>query len=163
MTRQVINLGTLPNGAGGDTTRSANTKINDMTQELYAATDSLGTAARATLTVGNADTTPGRVLKNGDLGLGADCVLVGDWTAAYDDLGGAFIAGNAAYPGGTGESINATGISLRRSGRVGAQIMIYNGDNQFLFRSAFNGFLPWVRMYHTGNTTRMADNTLRAI
>jgi hypothetical protein len=41
--------------------------------------------------------------------------------------------------------------------------MIYNGDNQFLFRSAFNGFLPWVRMYHTGNTTRMADNTLRAI
>lgn len=123
----------------------------------------LGTAATAAVTVGNADVTPGRVLKNGDLGLGADCVGISDWTTAYDELGGAFIAGNAIFPGGTGESINATGISLRRSGRVGAQIMIYNGDNQFLFRSAFNGFLPWVRMYHTGNTTRMADNTLRAI
>ena len=41
--------------------------------------------------------------------------------------------------------------------------MVYNGDNQLLFRSAYNGFLPWVRVYHTGNTTRMADNTLRAI
>lgn len=193
MARQAINLGVLPYGAGGDTPRSANIKINDMTQELYAATAGLGdvstqdvvpvamggtggrnqdearsglglgTAATAALTVGNADTTPGRVLKNGDLGLGADCVSVSDWTAAYDDLGGAFIAGNAIFPGGTGESINATGISLRRSGRVGAQILIYNGDNQFWFRTAFNGFLPWVKVYHTGNTTRMADNTLRAI
>lgn len=37
MARQAINLGVLPNGAGGDTTRSANIKINDMTQELYVA------------------------------------------------------------------------------------------------------------------------------
>jgi len=39
MARQAINLGALPNGVGGDTPRSANTKINDMTQELY---DALG-------------------------------------------------------------------------------------------------------------------------
>lgn len=37
MARQEINLGVLPNGVGGDTPRVANTKINDMTEELYAA------------------------------------------------------------------------------------------------------------------------------
>ncbi|NWD74844.1 hypothetical protein HX890_12090 [Pseudomonas gingeri] len=36
MARQEIQLGSLPNGVGGDTPRTANTKINDMTTELYA-------------------------------------------------------------------------------------------------------------------------------
>ena len=163
MARQEINLGALPNGAGGDTTRSANTKINDMTQELYAVAAGLGTAAGATLTVGNTDTTPGRALKTGDFGVGADSVPITDWNDAYDNFGGAFIAGNASSPGGTGDWINATGLSLRLSGLVGAQMMFYNGENQLWFRTSFNGFLPWVKVYHTGNTTRMADNTLRAI
>lgn len=35
MARQEINLGALPNGVGGDTPRVANTKINDMTEEVY--------------------------------------------------------------------------------------------------------------------------------
>lgn len=163
MARQAINLGALPNGVGGDTPRSANSKINDMTQELYAAVGGLGTAAAAALTVSNVDTTPGRVLKTGDFGIGSDGVLVTNWNDAYNNLGGAFIAGNASSPGGTGVSINATGLNLRRGGLVGAQMMFYNGDNQLWFRTAFNGFLPWVKVYHTGNTTRMADNTLRAI
>lgn len=37
MARQSINLGALPQGVGGDTPRSANTKVNDMTLELYTA------------------------------------------------------------------------------------------------------------------------------
>ncbi|MFJ2456893.1 pyocin knob domain-containing protein [Pseudomonas protegens] len=37
MARQEINLGVLPSGVGGDTPRVANTKINDMTAELYEA------------------------------------------------------------------------------------------------------------------------------
>lgn len=123
----------------------------------------LGTAATAAVTVGNSDTTGGRVLKVSDFGVGGDCVIVSDWNDAYNNLGGAFIAGNAVSPGGTGEAINATGINLRRGGLVGAQLMIYNGDNRLFFRSAFGGFAPWVQVYHTGNTTRMADNTLRAI
>lgn len=44
MARQEINLGVLPNGVGGDTPRVANTKINDMTEELYNAIEN-GTAA----------------------------------------------------------------------------------------------------------------------
>ncbi|MFJ3114953.1 hypothetical protein ACIPI6_00340 [Pseudomonas protegens] len=43
MARQEINLGVLPNGVGGDTPRVANTKINDMTTELYAAIAEGGT------------------------------------------------------------------------------------------------------------------------
>jgi hypothetical protein len=121
----------------------------------------LGTAAIAAVTVGNSDTTGGRVLKVGDFSVGGDCVIVSDWNDAYNNLGGAFIAGNS--PGGTGEAINATGINLRREGLVGAQLMIYNGDHRLFFRSAFGGFARWVQVYHTGNTTRMADNTLRAI
>lgn len=42
MARQEINLGALPNGVGGDTPRVANTKINDMTEELYAAVEEGG-------------------------------------------------------------------------------------------------------------------------
>ena len=45
MARQEINVGTAPTGAGGDTTRSAAVKINSMTAELYAKTNSLGSAA----------------------------------------------------------------------------------------------------------------------
>lgn len=36
MARQPILLGTVPNGDGGDTLRQSNTKINQMTEELYA-------------------------------------------------------------------------------------------------------------------------------
>ncbi|MDP9504501.1 pyocin knob domain-containing protein [Pseudomonas protegens] len=42
MARQEINLGVLPNGVGGDTPRVANTKINDMTAELYTAIEEGG-------------------------------------------------------------------------------------------------------------------------
>lgn len=71
MARQEINLGTLPTGAGGDTTRSTGVKINAMTQELYSRVDALGTAATGTLTTSPDDHTPGRVVRVGDFGVGA--------------------------------------------------------------------------------------------
>ena len=42
MARQPIILGLAPTGAGGDTLRQANGKINEMMQEIYAATDDYG-------------------------------------------------------------------------------------------------------------------------
>lgn len=45
MARQEIILGTAPNGLGGDPPRTASTKINAMTQELYSVTSTLGSAA----------------------------------------------------------------------------------------------------------------------
>lgn len=41
MARQPINLGTAPDGAGGDVARTAFGKVNDMTAELYANTTNL--------------------------------------------------------------------------------------------------------------------------
>lgn len=77
MSRQEINLGYSPTGSGGDTPRSANVKINAMTQELYGRVDALGTAASGTLTSSTDDHTPGRVVRVGDFGVGALKSIVG--------------------------------------------------------------------------------------
>lgn len=71
MARQEIDMGARPSGVGGDTPRSANVKINAMTQELYSRVDALGTAALGTLTTSTDDHTPGRVVRVGDFGVGA--------------------------------------------------------------------------------------------
>lgn len=71
MSRQEIDLGTRPSGVGGDTPRSANFKINAMTQELYSRMDALGSAASGILTTSADDHTPGRVVRVGDFGVGA--------------------------------------------------------------------------------------------
>lgn len=63
MSRQEINLGTAPTGAGGDTTRSTGVKINAMTTELYGKTDNLRSAAYAAIT--------GTVSQSGGLPTGA--------------------------------------------------------------------------------------------
>lgn len=70
MARQEIDIGTRPSGVGGDTPRSANIKINAMTQELYGRVDMLGTASSGTLTTSTEDYTPGRVVRVGDFGVG---------------------------------------------------------------------------------------------
>lgn len=122
----------------------------------------LGTSATRNVTVGNVDKTAGRLIKVADAGVLGDVVGIQDWTSGYG-MGCGFIGGNAALPGGTGESINATGLNLSLNfGPVGAQIMIYNGDNKMYFRSAYLGWLPWVEVYHTGNTSKAADGTLKA-
>lgn len=120
----------------------------------------LGNAATRNMTNGVVDTDTSKVVKPGDFGVGGNCIQVSDWNSAYNDFGGALIGGNANLPGGSGESINATGLNLRLGGLVGAQMMIYNGDNQFLFRSSFGGFLPWVKMFHTGNVSAYSQTLL---
>lgn len=49
MARQEIILGTAPTGLGGDPPRTASTKINAMTTELYANVAAQGTASKANL------------------------------------------------------------------------------------------------------------------
>src|SRR5690606_22119341 len=94
MAKQTINPGTAPTGAGGDTFRSGSAKLQANDDELYSQLGATpqgvlpvalpvnkgGTggataaAARAnlglTLTASYADSTPGRVLKVGDFGIG---------------------------------------------------------------------------------------------
>lgn len=73
MARQEIILGTAPTGLGGDPPRTASTKINAMTNELYTTVGSLGTASKSDVTVSRDEpptSIPYKVTKQGDYGIG---------------------------------------------------------------------------------------------
>ncbi|MBI6975750.1 hypothetical protein JET74_09940 [Pseudomonas lactis] len=159
MARQEINIGTAPTGAGGDTNRSGAVKINAMTQELYSRTDQLGSAANA-----NVGSAPGNVMPVG----------AGGWLGVGDylgNLGGNYqsciLGGGSATPGGADVVLN-----LPWPGDPGwkAQLFMKVSENRLWYRSikhdasgALIGDTPAVQIYHTGNTTRAADGTLKAI
>ncbi|MGY5394566.1 phage tail fiber protein [Acinetobacter sp. NigerLNRRAM0016] len=132
MTKQTVSLGTAPTGAGGDTFRSAASKLQANDNELYAALGgasgtlpaalpianggtgattapaartalNLGTAATATMTVSGKDTTSGRVIKVGDFGLGI--------SLSIDDLGLGTAMPSGFYAGGS-VSANDTANSI---------------------------------------------------
>ncbi|WP_277590515.1 hypothetical protein [Pseudomonas chlororaphis] len=77
MSKQVINLGVIPTGVGGDTPRSANTKVNDNFAELYSVLGATGSpstlpAALPVANGGTGDTTAGGARTK--LGLGNSAV-----------------------------------------------------------------------------------------
>jgi hypothetical protein len=107
MSKQTVSLGTAPTGTGGDTPRSAFTKIQSNMDELYAALGGAGSPvalpaalpisaggtgaitqplAQAALglvpTTTQTDKTAGRLLKVGDYGIGGSLVL---YTGSIDD------------------------------------------------------------------------------
>ena len=163
MARQEINLGAQPTGVGGDTTRSTGVKINAMTQELYSRTDGLGTAAKA-----NIGTAVGNVADAQKLGL-ATTLGVKDWFA---DEGPGFSSNlflpDPSSPLGSGLYYKQTLKTL--PGGFGDRTVIawpygYDSDSGTIkFHSIYRGVSTPVReIYHTGNTTRAADGTLKAI
>lgn len=80
MARQAIGLGVLPNGVGGDTPRSANTKINDMTLEIYTALGGPAGSLPAALPLnkgGTGATTQAAARTNLGLGSAAIAAIVG--------------------------------------------------------------------------------------
>jgi len=142
-------------GTGGSTQATARTALG------------LGTAATASLTSSDSDTTPGRVLRVGDFGLGAA-------------LGGPVIGPNLAYNPGfsrfsgdePGSPIAGTGGTLITNTVGGSYIQQIaqtprNGINNPYIAvrhfSATGSPGPWCLFYHSGNTTRAADGTLKAI
>ncbi|WDG77377.1 hypothetical protein PUP68_21355 [Pseudomonas chlororaphis] len=77
MSKQVINLGVIPTGVGGDTPRSANTKANDNFTELYTALGAAGSPSTlpAALPVANGGTGGGtQAAARSGLGLGNSAV-----------------------------------------------------------------------------------------
>lgn len=119
----------------------------------------LGTAATA-----NAGTAPGNVMPVGAGGwLGVGAFLT--------NLGGSFqscvLGGGSATPGGADVVLN-----LPWPGDPGwkAQLFMKVSENKLFYRSlkhdasgALTGDTPAVEIYHTGNTTRAQDGTLKAI
>lgn len=166
MAKQVIQLGVIPSGAGGDTPRSANIKINDNFSELYSAIEGLGSAAKANITVGADDATPGRLLKVGDRGIGQYLTerrpaSVLDERRNYGGFDFSYSGAATDIPAGmTAASV----LTMSYSNAFSNQLMIDYNSNTMWIRSTANG--PWsgyAKVYTTANTTRAADGTLKAI
>lgn len=182
MARQEIILGVAPTGLGGDPPRTASTKINAMTQELYdttpvsrggtggttpaAARAGLGLGTAATATIG---TTTGNVLAVGTAGISSNIAPAAD---GYDSPGNP--QGGGFYSIGAGPSSSAVTyaamIRVPYTPQYEAQIFFPMGTaiNKILFRVSLGSgggtsFGLAQEIYHTGNTTRAADGTLKAI
>ncbi|MDD0977558.1 hypothetical protein [Pseudomonas fontis] len=189
MTKQTINLGVAPNGAGGDDRRSAWLKAVANFDELYAqlggnilpaalpvakggtggttpalARTSLGLGSAATATVGIAD---GNVLAKGAFGLGGSSRYV---TTNPDSspLGGGFHY-YGDQTGGASAANNRFGIRFGFGTGLSQGFELLNDPwttRYYLRSSSSNPGAPWytpVEIYTTGNTTRAADGTLKAI
>ncbi len=99
MARQEINLGALPNGVGGDTPRVANTKINDMTRELYTKTEGIQPGATKNDTDAN--------LKNRANHTGTQlAATIGDFSPAVKAVVGAYGVGSLDNMPFTGLNLN---------------------------------------------------------
>lgn len=161
MARSVINLGVAPTGQGGDTFRTASQKNNDNSAELYARQALLGTASNATLTVGTSDVTAGRVLKVGDYGFGIMPVFVEYGVDVLTTFGYCYI--NSGYSTPPGHR-NGWLFSLPISANYVIQEFRSEADGSLHTRAKIAGtWQAWRMTYNTGNTTRAADGTLKAI
>ena len=150
MARQEIILGTAPTGLGGDPPRTASQKINFMTKELYAAVESMGTAATRDVQLNTLDNTAGKLLGPGAFGLGTGAPGAADLFALP---GSGFYYSNPG--GGTQNPMsNAAGLTLHAGGgnSGGGGFQLYGRDNTFLFRGFTSGAHSPTRMvYHDGN------------
>lgn len=125
----------------------------------------IGTAVGADVTTSNTDATPGRVLRVADFGIGASAApYITDFNSTTL-TGGLHRFGSEAVNGppvaGFGTLIHA---AYDMASGNWTQHVAYMGLQRGFFRSGINGTRgPWNETYSTGNTTRMADGTLKAI
>ncbi|WP_217191361.1 hypothetical protein [Pseudomonas shirazica] len=193
MAKQVINLGASPTGTGGDDRRSAWVKAKANFTELYnwianlSQGDDVATAlpaalpvakggtgattqaaARTALQLGTAATlnvglASGNVLQHGAFGLGSTAVPIAASMNVYP--AGFYSIQDpdtqyAASTGVTSGSMICMGFPFQTT--YGSQLwMGFNG--KIGFRSGNYASAAFNTIYHTGNTTRAADGTLKAI
>lgn len=128
----------------------------------------LGTAATAT-----AGTLPGNVMPVGAFGAGVDystgLTLCSDISGSQVSKTGIYrysatTAGKPDFGSGYG-ALQQFSASSDGSGNYGAQLAIDYASTELGMRrlTGSAGWSAWVKLYHTGNTTRAADGTLKAI
>jgi hypothetical protein len=164
MAKQTINLGTSPTGAGGDTPRSAFTKVQLNFDELYWI-DGLARPIEKGGT--GATTVAGAVANLGVLALGQiNSASAGTHMASggMPTIAGTTDATNRSGPliisNGSNSSASAC-ISFIREGLYGLHLGL-DTDNQLACGGWSMGQVRR-RIYHEGNTSRAADGTLKAI
>ncbi|HCV39562.1 MAG TPA: hypothetical protein DGQ94_12750 [Pseudomonas sp.] len=191
MAKQTINLGTAPTGEGGDTPRSANVKIGANFDEVYGFLGATGTPqalpaaipvskggtggttpalARAGLELGdaatkNVGTSAGQVMGVGAGGLlGTAPSIANLHNVLNTEFRSAAVPSNQP-PGGDGYwnlmHIRA-GVDARWTTIFAQEVNGYRlaFKTVAVDQSAATG---WSMIYHSNNTTRAADGTLKAI
>jgi len=157
MSKQTIQLGTAPTGVGGDTPRSAFQKAQSNFDELYARDAQLGTAANA-----NIGTAAGNVMPVGAGGwLGASVI---DTSANNQRATGLYSFYNsAALPHSLVQMFSS---DWGQDSRNQCQLIMGVATSRLWYRTITKdqlGYSAPVEFYSTGNTTRAADGTLKAI
>lgn len=190
MAKQTVSLGTAPTGAGGDTFRSAASKLQANDNELYAALGGvsgtlpsalpianggtggttaatartalgLGSAAIASVTLNNQDITSGSILKVGDGGLLSP---IPSWTGG--DLNSTQFHINASwFTAGAPANGWANGIfqTFKGNSTRFAQLGFNDAGSAFV-RSGLNiaNGATWQTIRTTGNTTVDGSGFIKA-
>lgn len=150
MARQEIILGTAPTGLGGDPPRTASTKINAMTAELYARDAALGTASNKNVQTSILDTTPGAILAVGAFGQnGGFASVQGVATNLNTLITPAVYACNSTYSGGpAGVSGPVYVIVISHGPDYVKQDLRGITDNKWYTRDLVaSAWQPWVPVY----------------
>ena len=166
MTYQVINLGTAPSGAGGDTSRSANVKVNEnFTNPQHAASRMVG--------VDN-----GNVMEVGAFGVGASSAFVASVAQSPRDIPAGFrldactrsLIEHNGKPFGS-EYMSGSLLSVKPNNIVslneGHMSQLYISGRDLLIRSGYtwqasNKFdVGWVKFYNEDNTTVDANGFIK--
>ena len=175
MAKQLVDTTTNNGTHIGDPAKTAFEKINSNMNELYPAalpgTEQeraaartrlgLGTAATASLTESNLDTTVGRVLKIGDLNIGrlgtpaSVFATVADWSKPVGWSGFVRKEGSVGWPGGdSGPSYIYYSIISKRdvSGGYAGIATDYASASTWVGYSQTNASEPiWLVLYHSSN------------
>lgn len=184
MARQEIILGTAPTGLGGDPPRTASTKINAMTTELYGVTNNLKTASTRDAQVNKIDNTDGRLLLVGAFGFNGgnsinmtsssdanDLSMSGNYLFANGGLnlptGAPFphitvISAASGYSTQIARSSTTAGQAIRvqSAGSFGSWFTFYTSANAV--SSVATGGLIESGSSANGTYTKWADGTMQA-
>ena len=125
----------------------------------------LGTAATANLTSSPEDYGAGKVLQVGALGWNGGNSLAQSASGDANLLGrsGIYLYSNGGQnvPVGVFPHVRLTTAS---PGYQTQEAISSSPNPRYMMRNQYGGsFSPWVEFYHSGNTTRAADGTLKAI
>lgn len=160
MARQEIILGTAPTGLGGDPPRTASTKINAMTTELYGVTNNLKTASTRDAQVNKTDNTDGRLLLVGAFGgNGGSSINM----STSDDANDLSVSGNYLFANGglnlpAGAPFPHITVISAASG-YSTQIAYSSTTTTQAIRLQFGGvFGPWQTFYTTANAVSSVAN-----